>query len=249
VSAASTTTAAAAAPEMVIELAGVEKTYDMGEAAVRALDGVDLQIARGEMVAIVGPSGSGKTTLLEILGCLSRPTVGRYSLAGRDVARIDADGLARLRGHEIGFVFQSFNLLPRLSAAENVELPLAYAGVARRERRSRALESLHRVGLADRARHLPAEMSGGQRQRVAVARALVNHPALVLADEPTGNLDSTTGNEILTLFEALHAEGHTLVVVTHDRRIADRVPRTVSLVDGRVSADTRRCSRGRPPCS
>jgi putative ABC transport system ATP-binding protein len=192
------------------------------------------------MVAIVGPSGSGKTTLLEILGCLSRPTAGRYVLAGRDVETIDEDGLARLRGHEIGFVFQSFNLLPRLSAVENVELPLAYAGVPRRERRERALASLERVGLADRARHLPTEMSGGQRQRVAVARALVNGPSLVLADEPTGNLDTTTGNEILALFEALHADSNTLVLVTHDRRIADRVPRTLSLVDGRIAADERR---------
>jgi len=229
-----------AAAGWVIELARVEKTYDMGEAAVRALAGVDLAIARGEMVAIVGPSGSGKTTLLEILGCLSRPTAGRYVLAGRDVAEIDDDGLARLRGHEIGFVFQSFNLLPRLTAAENVELPLAYASVARRERRGRAMDALARVGLADRARHLPTEMSGGQRQRVAVARALVNRPALVLADEPTGNLDTTTGDEILALFEALHGEGHTLVLVTHDKRIADRVPRTVSLVDGRIAADERR---------
>ena len=232
--------AAAAIPGPVIELDGIEKCFEMGEATVRALAGVDLVIEHGEMVAIVGPSGSGKTTLLEILGCLSRPTAGRYVLAGRDVEDIDDDGLARLRGHEIGFVFQSFNLLPRLTAVENVELPLAYAGVPRRKRHDRAMEALERVGLVDRAKHLPAEMSGGQRQRVALARALVNRPALVLADEPTGNLDTTTGDEILALFEALHADGNTLLLVTHDKRIADRVPRTVSLVDGRIAADERR---------
>jgi len=228
--------------KVVIELEGIEKRYDMGDSVVRALDGVDLIIERGEMVAIIGPSGSGKTTLLEILGCLSRPTAGRYRLAGRDVSEIDDDGLARMRCHEIGFVFQSFNLLPRLSAAENVELPLAYAGVSRRARRDRAQRALERVGLADRARHLPTELSGGQRQRVAIARALVNAPALLLADEPTGNLDSTMGDEILGLFDALHADGNTILLVTHDKRIAERVPRTLSLIDGRIDRDERRAS-------
>lgn len=226
----------------LIELERIGKTYDMGATAVHALDTIDLRIDRGEMVAILGPSGSGKTTLLEILGCLSRPTRGRYRLHGRDVQTIDDAGLARLRGREIGFVFQSFNLLPRLSAVENCELPLAYAGVNRRARRARALEALERVGLADRADHRPAEMSGGQRQRVAVARSTVNDPALLLADEPTGNLDTGTGEEILQLFDALHREGHTIVLVTHDPKIADHVPRQVEIIDGRIFRDERRCA-------
>jgi putative ABC transport system ATP-binding protein len=229
---------AAVAAEPVIRLEGVHKIYATGKLEVHALRGVDLLVEPGEFVAVMGPSGSGKTTLLEILGCLSRPSAGRYWLAGRAAGEIDSDALARLRGGEIGFVFQSFNLLPRLSAVENVELPLLYGGVARRERRRRALAALERVGLGARAAHLPAELSGGERQRVAIARALVNRPALVLADEPTGNLDSTTGEEILALLREVHAEGNTLVVVTHDPDIGRRAGRLVSIRDGRIERDS-----------
>jgi len=221
----------------IIELSQVHKLYDTGKLQVHALRGVDLCIERGEFVAIMGPSGSGKTTLLEILGCLSNPSSGRYRLGGRSVEQIDADGLARLRGEEIGFVFQSFNLLPRLSVLENVELPLTYRGESRRERRRRAKEALERVGLGHRARHRPNEISGGERQRVAVARALVNRPSLLLADEPTGNLDTKTGNEILGLLEAAHAEGNTVVLVTHDPRIGDKARRHLTLLDGQIADD------------
>jgi putative ABC transport system ATP-binding protein len=230
-----------AAPRDAVSLLALDqvtKVYRTGPIDVSALCGIDLRIARGELVAIMGPSGSGKTTLLEILGCLSRPTGGTYVLGGRDVSRIDADGLARLRGEEIGFVFQSFNLLPRLSAAENVALPLVYRGVPRRTRVARALEALERVGLAARARHRPSELSGGERQRVAVARALVNRPSLVLADEPTGNLDTRTGDDILGLLESLHTEGNTIVIVTHDPRIGERAQRCLTLRDGLIAADS-----------
>jgi putative ABC transport system ATP-binding protein len=224
----------------IIALDAVEKTYDTGDVQVRALEGIDLRIERGEMLAIMGPSGSGKTTLMEILGCLSRPTRGRYELDGRPVDEIDGDGLARLRCEQIGFVFQSFNLLPRLSALENVELPLSYGRVPRRERRPRALQMLERVGLAHRAKHVPNAMSGGERQRVALARALVNGPSLVLADEPTGNLDTRTGNEILGMPREIHDRGNTVVVVTHDPNVAAQLPRRLSIRDGRIERDEAR---------
>jgi len=223
----------------LLALDGVHKTYATGRAQVHALRGVDLAIERGELVAIMGPSGAGKTTLLEILGCLSTPSRGHYRLDGNAVETLDDGGLARLRGSEIGFVFQSFNLLPRMTALENVELPLVYRRVPRAERRQRAEESLARVGLAARAGHRPAELSGGERQRVAIARALVNRPALLLADEPTGNLDSQTSDEILALLSGLHGEGHTVVLVTHDVAIGRRAPRLVTLRDGRVERDER----------
>jgi putative ABC transport system ATP-binding protein len=223
----------------LLALDGVHKTYATGRAQVHALRGVDLAIERGELVAIMGPSGAGKTTLLEILGCLSTPSQGHYRLDGNAVETLDDGGLARLRGSEIGFVFQSFNLLPRMTALENVELPLVYRRVPRGERRERAEESLARVGLAARAGHRPAELSGGERQRVAIARALVNRPALLLADEPTGNLYTKTSDEILALLAGLHGEGHTVVLVTHDAAIGRRAPRLVTLRDGRVERDER----------
>ncbi len=226
------------APPLVL-LEGVGKTYDVGEAAVEALVGIDLRIERGELLAITGPSGSGKTTLMEILGCLSRPSGGRYHLDGRPVDEVGSDALARVRGEQIGFVFQSFNLLPRLSAPENVELPLGYRGVAAAERRRRAQQALEQVGLGHRGRHRPAELSGGERQRVAVARALVNQPTLVLADEPTGNLDSKTGAEILRLLDEVHARGASVVIVTHDPTIAARARRQLVLRDGRIQSDER----------
>ena len=221
----------------LISLEGIHKHYSTGELDVHALRGIDLTIGRGEFVAIMGPSGSGKTTLLEILGCLSHPTSGSYRLNGRLVAGIDPDGLAKLRGEEIGFIFQSYNLLPRLSVAENVELPLSYRGVGRRDRRARAEVALTRVGLSGRARHLPTEISGGERQRVAIARALVNDPTLVLADEPTGNLDTGKGNEILSLLRDIHSEGNTVVIVTHDPKIGEQAKRQLLIRDGQIEVD------------
>jgi putative ABC transport system ATP-binding protein len=221
----------------LIELEDVHKHYAVGPVDVHALRGVDLRIGKGEFVSIMGPSGSGKTTLMEIVGCLSRASSGRLSIGGRDVERIDPDGLARLRGEQIGFIFQSFNLLPRLSAEENVELPLSYRGVPRRERRRRAEAALARVKLSHRGKHLPSALSGGERQRVAIARALVNEPSLVLADEPTGNLDSGTGEQILALLDEMHRAGTTLLVVTHDAQIGERAARRLTIRDGRIESD------------
>jgi putative ABC transport system ATP-binding protein len=224
----------------VIRLEGITKEYPMGAELVRALRGVDLTIGRNEFVAVMGPSGSGKSTLMNIVGCLDVPTAGRYWLGGRDVARLSQSELARERGQRIGFVFQTFELLPRQTAHRNVELPLTYSGAAAAERRRRATEALERVGLGDRMTHRPNQMSGGQRQRVAIARALVQRPALLLADEPTGNLDSQTGEEILNLFEDLHREGQTIVIVTHEPDVAARCRRIVKIRDGRVEDDTSR---------
>jgi putative ABC transport system ATP-binding protein len=223
----------------VIELSGVHKHYRTERLDVHALRGIDLSIQAGEYVCVMGPSGSGKTTLLEILGCLSRPSEGHYRLGGASIDQLDGDGLARLRGDQIGFVFQGFNLLPRLSAVENVELPMAYQRVPRKQRRKRAIEALERVGLAARAEHLPSEISGGECQRVAVARALVNEPSLLLADEPTGNLDTRTGEEVLALFDALNRVGNTLVIVTHDPGIGARAGRLVTIRDGLIDGDRR----------
>ena len=220
--------------EALIRLEGVCKVYGAGEVAVHALRHVDLVIGRGEYVAVMGPSGSGKSTLMHILGLLDTPSSGSYLLDGREVSSLPARRLAHLRNREIGFIFQSFNLLPRASLLRNVELPLLYAGVSRAERRRRALEALEVVGLAERVRHRPAELSGGQRQRAAIARALVTRPSVIMADEPTGNLDQQTGTEILELFEGMHSRGQTIIVVTHDPGIARRAGRTITLVDGRI---------------
>jgi putative ABC transport system ATP-binding protein len=228
---------AAGAPGALIELDHISKTYDLGLSQVVALRDIHLAIRAGELVAIIGQSGSGKSTLMNIIGCLDVPTTGRCRLAGRDVSELSDDQLADARNLEIGFIFQSFQLLPRASALENVELPLIYRGVPKRERRERAAEALGWVGLADRMKHKPTELSGGQRQRVAIARALVTQPSLLLADEPTGNLDSHTGEEIVGLFLDLHRRGNTIVLVTHEPKLAARCPRAVRLVDGVVVAD------------
>jgi putative ABC transport system ATP-binding protein len=223
----------------IVRLRSVTKVYDMGLAAVNALRGIDLEIGASEYVGVMGPSGSGKTTLMDIIGCLSRPTSGIYEFDGRRVDELDDAALAAVRGEKIGFIFQAFNLLPRLTALENVELPMLYRRVPRSRRRVRALELLAHVGLADRGAHRPSELSGGERQRVAIARALVNHPSVVLADEPTGALDTATGESIMDLIEGLNREGHAVVVVTHDPRIAARVRRIVRLRDGAVERDER----------
>jgi putative ABC transport system ATP-binding protein len=222
----------------LIETHDLWKTYQMGSEEVHALRGVSLAVERGEFVAIMGPSGSGKSTLMNLIGCLDTPSRGSYLLNGKRVDQMDDNQLAKIRNEEIGFVFQTFNLLPRASALRNVELPLVYAGVSARTREERARESLRQVDLSDRAGHRPNELSGGQRQRVAIARALVNKPSIVLADEPTGNLDSKTGLEIMSLFSRLHVAGHTIVLVTHESDIAARVPRTIYLRDGLVERDT-----------
>ena len=221
----------------VITIADVWKTYTMGTQQVHALRGCSLEVARGEYVAIMGPSGSGKSTLMNVIGCLDAPTQGSYTLDGRDVSRLGDDALAEVRNGLIGFVFQTFNLLPRQDCLENVELPLVYAGVSRKERRERAADALRSVGLGDRMDHKPNELSGGQRQRVAVARALVNRPAILLADEPTGNLDTATSDEIMRLFERLYRQGNTLLVVTHEDDIAAHARRVVRLRDGQVETD------------
>jgi putative ABC transport system ATP-binding protein len=223
----------------VIDLQGVSRVYDVSdEISVRALDSVSLQVDAGELVAIMGSSGSGKSTLMNILGCIDVPTEGHYRIDGTDVRDIEDDDLADLRNRKIGFVFQSFNLVPRTTALGNVELPLAYAGLPRAERRDRALAALAAVGVADRAGHLPSELSGGQQQRVAVARAIVTNPALVLADEPTGNLDSHATAEVLDIFSALNAQGRTVIVITHEPDVAARARRVVRLADGRVLSDS-----------
>jgi len=222
----------------VIELDDVTKIYRMGEVEVGALQGVSLRIERGEMAAIMGPSGSGKSTMMNIIGCLDVPTSGQYRLDGQDVARLGDDRLAEIRGRQIGFVFQTYNLLPRLTAQANVELPLIYGGA--RDRKRRALEALERVGLGDRASHRPTELSGGQQQRVGIARALVKEPRILLADEPTGNLDSRSSEEILALLEALNRDdGLTLIIVTHEPDIASRAGRVLSMLDGEIVGDSR----------
>jgi putative ABC transport system ATP-binding protein len=218
----------------LIQAAGIIKTYDADQSVVHALRGVDLSVQRGEFAALTGPSGSGKSTLMAILGCLDSPTGGRYVLDGQAVEALPRAALARVRNEKIGFVFQYYNLLPRASVLRNVELPMLYAGVSRKERTRRAEELLDKVGILDKARQLPSQLSGGQRQRVAVARALVNRPALLLADEPTGSLDSHTGAEVLGLFRELHRQGHTIIIVTHDPSVAALAERRVELCDGLV---------------
>jgi putative ABC transport system ATP-binding protein len=218
----------------IIETHGLTKTFGSNGVAVHALRGIDLRVARGEFVALIGPSGSGKSTLMAILGCLDSPTEGRYLLDGEPVEGLSGPALARIRNEKVGFVFQNYNLLPKASIARNVELPLLYAGVPRRERRRRALDLLERVGIPEKANVLPAVLSGGQRQRVAIARALANNPAILLADEPTGALDSKTGAEVLELFQELHAHGNTVVLVTHDAHNASLAQRQVELYDGLI---------------
>jgi putative ABC transport system ATP-binding protein len=226
----------------VIDVRGLRRSFKLGDEVVEALRGVDLQIGRGEYLAIVGPSGSGKSTLMNILGGLDTPTAGQYFLDGDEVQGLSDDELAETRNRKIGFVFQSFNLLARATAVENVALPLLYSGLSRSERREAALWALERVGLSTRTGHRPDQLSGGQRQRVAIARALVNRPVLLLADEPTGNLDQRTGAEIVNLFEELHHDGVTVVLVTHDHKLAERTSRQIEIVDGRIAADRRQAA-------
>jgi putative ABC transport system ATP-binding protein len=231
----------------VIDLKNIVKTYDMGGAEeVHALQSVSMSIAKNEYVAIMGPSGSGKSTLMNIIGCLDTPSSGLYEFNGINVSEMDDNDLAKIRNKEIGFVFQTFNLLPRSDSLHNVELPLIYAGVPSTERRRRAQETLTSVGLGDRGHHKPNELSGGQRQRVAVARALVTRPSIILADEPTGNLDSKTGDEIMSLFEELHLKGNTIILVTHEADIAAHAHRVVRLRDGKIESDEQVATRKRP---
>ena len=225
--------------ESIVELEGVTKVYKLGDVEVHALRGVTLAVRKGEFVAVMGSSGSGKSTLMNILGCLDKPTAGEFRLDGHPISRMDSDGLARIRNRTLGFVFQSFNLLSRTTALENVELPLLYADVPARERHHRAAEALTQVGLADRMEHHPNQMSGGQQQRVAIARALVTRPKVILADEPTGNLDSETSIEVMTLFQELWSAGITIILVTHEPDIAGFAGRVISMKDGRVRTDRR----------
>ena len=226
--------------QWVIELSGIKKIYQVGGQEVAALAGIDLNIAKGEFAALMGPSGSGKSTLMNILGCLDRPTVGSYKLDGQEVATLSDDELAVTRNRRIGFVFQNFNLLSRISAADNVALPLVYAGVGRKEREEKAKKILDAVGLGDRAEHQPNELSGGQRQRVAIARALVNDPHIIMADEPTGNLDTKSTKEIMEIFEGLHQEGRTIILVTHEPDIAACASRQLLVRDGLITRDAGR---------
>jgi len=229
-------------PDVIILTHKLAREYDMGSETVRALRGVSVQIRRNEYVAVMGPSGSGKSTLMNLIGCLDTPTAGEYWLNGQKVSDLADDELARIRNKEIGFVFQTFNLLPRATALHNVELPLIYAGLGGTARRARSTRALERVGLGDRMHHQPNELSGGQRQRVAIARALVNDPSILLADEPTGNLDSTTSQEIMQVFADLHGQGQTLVMVTHEADIAAHAERVVTLRDGLVATDQQRAA-------
>jgi putative ABC transport system ATP-binding protein len=224
---------------MLIQIRDLHRVYQVGESEVRALDGVDLDIAPNEYVAIMGPSGSGKSTLMNLVGCLDTPTSGQYILKGHDIGALSDDELARIRNQEIGFVFQTFNLLPRADALHNVELPLVYAGIKHEDRRRRAREALELVGLTDRMKHKPNELSGGQRQRVAIARALVNKPSIILADEPTGNLDTATGEEIMLAFANIWKQGNTVILVTHEADIAAHARRVVRMRDGKIESDTR----------
>ena len=222
----------------VIKIEGIKKIYTLGTQTVKALDGVSISINRNEYVAIMGPSGSGKSTLMNILGCLDTPTEGNYLLNGTDVSNMDDNELSEVRNREIGFIFQSFNLLPRYNAMENVALPLIYSGIPRSEREQRAVEALNNVGLGDRTEHRPSELSGGQRQRVAIARALINKPSIVLADEPTGNLDTKTSIDIMQLFEQIYKSGNTVIIVTHEEDIANYARRIIRLRDGKIESDT-----------
>jgi putative ABC transport system ATP-binding protein len=222
---------------MLIEIKDLKKSYSLGESEIPVIHGINLHIEKNEYVAIMGPSGSGKSTLMNILGCLDTASSGHYYLNDIDVSTLDDDALSLTRNREIGFIFQNFNLLPRLNAIQNVELPLIYAGVPGNERRERALKALERVGLSDRLHHKPSELSGGQRQRVAIARALVTNPGILLADEPTGALDSKTGVEIMRLFEELHKEGNTIILITHEQEIADYAHRNIYLKDGMIHSD------------
>ena len=227
---------------MLIEIRGLHRIYEVGDEKVHALNGVDLDIEQNEYVAIMGPSGSGKSTLMNIVGCLDTPSDGHYMLKGTDVGKLSDDELARIRNREIGFVFQTFNLLARADALHNVELPLVYAGVRHEERRQRAREALEAVGLSDRMKHKPNELSGGQRQRVAIARALVNKPSIILADEPTGNLDTATGEEIMASFERIWKQGNTVILVTHEADVAAKARRVVRMRDGKIESDVRTAS-------
>jgi putative ABC transport system ATP-binding protein len=222
---------------MLIEIKKLTKDYIVGAIDVQALKGIDLKIDKNEYVAIMGPSGSGKSTLMNIIGCLDTPTTGNYLFKNIDVSHLSDDELSAMRNKEIGFIFQSFNLLPRMSALHNVELPLTYAGVEKNERKQKALRALERVGLSDRIHHKPAELSGGQKQRVAIARALISNPGILLADEPTGALDSKTGVEIMSLFDELHHEGNTIIVITHEKEISEYAKRTIHIKDGMIFSD------------